>query len=251
MLVVATSVLAILASSIAAPAVAFLVGAAIGPLLVIAVVIGFNRGTLRVLAIAVVAAVVFVALRNLFAGSGALSIDLGGGAPSEIAETAPGEAVAVGSGLLLVVAAIALILLARLWMRRLPPVEDDVRETRMIDRGDEPSRRRLPGRRRRADPVDAVSAYLALVDDLADRPSVRREPAETPGEHARRLRDHGGDAAATFGLDLLAADYALARFGGVRLSEREDRRAVARWRALRRQLGELGPGGLRRRQKGR
>ena len=133
-LVVATSALAILASSIAAPAVAFLVGAAIGPLLIIAVVIGFNRGTLRVLAIAVVAALVFVALRNLFAGSGALSIDLGGGAPSEVTETAPAEAVAVGSGLFLIVATITIILLARLWMRRLPAR----RGRRPRDAGDRP-----------------------------------------------------------------------------------------------------------------
>ena len=75
---------------------------------------------------------------------------------------------------------------------------------------------------------------MALVDDLADRPQVRREPAETPAEHARRLREGGGSA---LGLDLLAADYALVRFAGVRLSEREDRRAVARWRTLRRTLG--------------
>ncbi len=37
-------------------------------------------------------------------------------------------------------------------------------------------------------------------------------------------------------LDLLAADYALVRDGGLTLSAREDRRAVDRWRSLRRSL---------------
>jgi hypothetical protein len=37
-------------------------------------------------------------------------------------------------------------------------------------------------------------------------------------------------------LDLLAADYALARYGDVALSAGEDRRAVGRWRLLRRSL---------------
>lgn len=238
-LVLATAGLAILASAIAAPVVAFLVGASIGPLLLIALIVGFNRGTLRILAIAFVAALVFAGVMNLIGGRGGLTIDLGGAAPSDVATSQPAEAVALGGGLLLVIATIALILLARLWMRRIPLIEDDVRETRMIDRGGESSRRRNRGRRRRTEPVDAVTAYIALVDDLADTPGVRREPAETPAEHARRLRDAGESR---LGLDLLAADYSLARFGGVTLSGREDRRAVARWRALRRQLGDRRPG---------
>jgi hypothetical protein len=131
-------------------------------------------------------------------------------------------------------------------MRRIPLVEDDVLETRMIDRGGERSRGKRRRRRRRADPVDAVTAYLALVGDLADRPQVRREPAETPAEHARRLRETGRS---DLGLDLLAADYALARFGGVTLSGRENRRAVARWQALRRRLGDGRPRGRGRPQK--
>ncbi len=237
-LVLATAGLALLASSIAAPVIAFVVGASIGPLLLIALVIGFNRGTIRILAIAVVAALVFAGLMNILGGSGVLTIGIGGGTPSEPTAEQPAEVVAVGGGLLLVVAAIALILLARLWMRRLPLVVDDVVETRMIDRGGEPAGGRRRGRRRRLEPTDAVTAYLALVDDLAGRPDVRRDVAETPAEHARRLRDAGGS---TFGLDLLAADYALARFAGVTLSAREDRRAVARWRTLRRRLRDDGP----------
>lgn len=236
-LVVATTTLAIVASSIAAPAIAFVIGASIGPLLLIGLVIGFNRGTVRILAIAAVGAIAFAALMSLIGGRPIPAIDLGGGAPSEVAPTQPGEMIAVGGGLLLVIAVIAIVLLARLWMRRIPLVEDDVRETRTIDRGDESFRAIRRRRRRRAEPTDAVTAYLALVDDLAGRPTVRREPAETPAEHARRLRDAG---ASDLWLDLLAADYALARFGGTTLSASEDRRAVARWRLLRQRLGSAG-----------
>jgi Domain of unknown function (DUF4129) len=237
-LVVATSELAILASSIAAPAIALVVGVAIGPLLLICFVIGFDRRTMRILAFAVVAALAFVGLMTLLGGRPAPTLTLGGGAASDALPSEAGDTVAIGGGLLLILAAIAIILLARLWMRRIPLVEDDVRETRMIDRSGESSRTKRPRRRRRAEPVDAVTAYLALVDDLADRPGVRRAPAETPAEHARRLRAAGGSS---LGLDLLAADYALAQFGGVTLSEREDQRALARWRSLRRLLGDHGP----------
>jgi hypothetical protein len=58
--------------------------------------------------------------------------------------------------------------------------------------------------------------------------------SETPAAHARRLRDEGrGD----LGLELLVADYELDRFGGVSLTPNEERRAIARWRRLRRRSG--------------
>lgn len=233
-LVLVTTVLAFATSSIAAPVIAFVVGASIGPLLVVGVIVGFNRGTVRILAIAFVAALVFAGFMSLLGGRSVPTLGLGGGAPSAVGNEPPAEVVAVGSGLLLVLAAIAIILLARLWMRRIPPVEDDVPETRTIDRGVEPPHRRRWDRRRRPEPVDAVTAYLALVEDLANRPGVRREAAETPAEHARRLRKAGDSQ---LGLDLLAADYALGRFGGITLSARENGRAIARWRSLRRRLG--------------
>ena len=103
---------------------------------------------------------------------------------------------------------VAILILVRLWMRQIGPVETDPNEIRTIDRGDEPSRAGHASRRRRR---------------------------ATPAEHARRLRDDGVGA---LGLDLLAADYALARFGGVSLGDREDRRAVGRWRHLRSRLGK-------------
>jgi uncharacterized protein DUF4129 len=235
MLVLAAAGLAILASSIAAPAIAFAVGAAIGPLLLVAVIVGFNRRTLRIVAIAVAATVLLAGLITLFGSHPVFPSSGGGGGGPSVAASQPAEVVVLGGGLLLVIAVIVFVLLARLWMQRIPLEEDDVLETRMIDRGDQPARMGRIRRRRRGEPVDAVTAYLALVDDLAARPDVRRNAAETPAEHARRLREAGGSA---FGLDLLAADYALVRFAAVTLSGREDRRAVARWRALRRQLGQ-------------
>jgi hypothetical protein len=71
---------------------------------------------------------------------------------------------------------------------------------------------------------------MALVRDLDDHPAVRRVAGETPAEHAARLRSAGPSP---LSLDLLAADYALARYAGVELPPREDRRAVRRWRLLR------------------
>jgi hypothetical protein len=127
-------------------------------------------------------------------------------------------------------AIVATIIFARLWVRRPSLIDDAVAETRMIDRGEARRPANRPWRRRRAAPVDAVSAYLALNEDLASQPDVQRRPAETPAAHARRLRASGHHE---LGLDLLVADYALARFAGVRLSPAEDRRGVARWRALR------------------
>jgi hypothetical protein len=82
-------------------------------------------------------------------------------------------------------------------------------------------------------PTDAVSAYRALIADLADRNGVRRDDWETPHEHAERLRRERQGA---LPLNLLAADYALAEFGGVDLTPTENRRAVNRWRSLRRRL---------------
>jgi hypothetical protein len=119
-------------------------------------------------------------------------------------------------------------------MRRKPDEDDDVVEVRTIDHGEgTPARPRLRRRPRPLAPVDAVTAYLRLVDDLASRPGLRRGPAETPAEHARRLRVAGRTG---LSMDLLAADYALARYGEIPLTEVEDRRAVTRWRSLRGRL---------------
>ena len=139
--------------------------------------------------------------------------------------------------LLLVLGVIAALVLARLWLRRQPVAAPDADETRVIDHGgngEAPARRPRASRfRRRPHPADAVAAYRALLDDLDGRPPVAREPGETPAEHARRLRaaGHGG-----LGLDLLAADYGLVRFGGAALTAAETRRALGRAERLRQVL---------------
>jgi hypothetical protein len=87
-----------------------------------------------------------------------------------------------------------------------------------------------PPRPRRTTPRDAVGAYLAALDDLADRDAIHaRAEHETPRAHARRI---GAGAE----LVALQADYALARYGGRGLTEPEHRRAIGRWRRLRERL---------------
>jgi hypothetical protein len=77
---------------------------------------------------------------------------------------------------------------------------------------------------------DAVTAYLAALDDLASRdPERARAEHETPRAHARR-------AAIGPELDGLQAAYALARYGGRPLTPAEDRRALGRLRRLRHRL---------------
>jgi hypothetical protein len=212
------------------------VAVAVGPLLIVGLAAGFDRAARRVIlffACVVAALYVFVALFGRTAkllppppaGTG------GASEPSPIQQV---MTLSVG-GLLLIVAIAAVVILVVVWMRRSRPAGADlVEETRTIDRriGPDASRRR---RRfaRRVEPTDAVAAYRALLDDLDRHPDARREPAETPAAHAARLRAAGR---AELSLDLLAADYALARFGGIELPPREDRRAVARWRDLRRRL---------------
>jgi Domain of unknown function (DUF4129) len=83
---------------------------------------------------------------------------------------------------------------------------------------------------RRGRPRDAVEAYLALLRALEPDAELRRDAAETPAAHARRLRELG---LGTLELDLLAADFELARWGARRLSSAEDRRAVGRSNRLR------------------
>jgi hypothetical protein len=87
----------------------------------------------------------------------------------------------------------------------------------------------LPWRRR---PTTAVEAYAALLHELDDRGELARESTETPRDHARRAGRIGLEPVP---LGLLAADYQLATYGGVPISENEDARAVGRWQRLRTQ----------------
>jgi hypothetical protein len=138
-------------------------------------------------------------------------------------------------GLLAFLAVVGVLLLVVVWMRRTRAPDDlAVAETRMVDRSGEPRpRRRVRRPHRRPDPTDAVEAYVALLHDIERDPDLRRALSETPAEHAARLRDAGFEG---LSLDLLAADYAIARDAGRILSAGEDRRGVDRWRRLRASL---------------
>jgi hypothetical protein len=158
----------------------------------------------------------------------------GSGGPAEPSPVEQLLTVSLG-GLIVVLAVAAMLVLIALWMRRVQPGSDDlVQEVRTVDRsGVEGPRRRRGRRRRHGDPADAVEAYVALVEELDRHPLVRRSPGETPTEHAARLRVAGARPAPVLGLDLLAADYALVRDGGLVLTAAEDRRGIERWRRLR------------------
>ncbi len=239
LLVVGAGLLAIPVSGFVGPAVRIGVGILVVPLLLVGAVAGFGQVSRR--AVISLLALGFV-LMLLVALAGPASQP----APEPPGQVAPGGGGTAGDllitigggGLLALLVVLGILVLARLWMREaLRPSGSDVPEERVIDPGErEPVARRRPAaaRRRRAEPTDAATAYLALVDDLEPRPAVRRSAGETPAEHARRLRDGGLGSTS---LDLLAADYALARFGGRRLSDLEDRRGLARWRRLRATLG--------------
>ncbi len=84
---------------------------------------------------------------------------------------------------------------------------------------------RLRRLRRRGRPADAVSAYRAALRAVEPDEALRRDPAETPAAHARRLRASG---AGTLELDLLAADFELAQWGGRQITTAETRRALGR-----------------------
>jgi len=244
LLVAIVVVLAVPAAAVAPTAIDLAIAILVAPLLVIGLVAGWTRSGARFVGIVLLAGGLLIALRPRLTPVGQ-PVGSGVGAPDgSAATTAPDPAVfLVGGGLLTVVGIIGVLLLVRLWMRRTATSPTDVDEERTIDRrgGREPRARRRPRLPFRRAPADAVAAYQALIGDLDARPPVRRDPAETPAEHARRMRDRGF---AGLTLDLLAADYALARFGDVRLTERENRRAIARWRGLRRQLSRvsLSPG---------
>lgn len=155
--------------------------------------------------------------------------------------------------ILIVVA--TLLFLARAWGGARRPVEPGRQsEIRRIafrdlegDQGGDPGRRWLrflP--RRQGRPGDAVAAYLAALRELAAFPDLQRADYETPARHARRLR-HSGTG--SLELELLAADYELARWGARRITPPEDQRAIGRWARLRAGLpvrdhgpGKAGPG---------
>ncbi|HEY8799609.1 MAG TPA: DUF4129 domain-containing protein [Candidatus Limnocylindrales bacterium] len=245
-LLVVAIVAAVPLSVVAGTAIEAVFAIAVGPLLLAGLLTGLDRTVRRVLGLILVVGVILLVVIQIFAGSATNpppppGVAAGQGRPAVADQV---MTMSIG-GLLLIAAVIAILVLAAVWMQRTqPPEEDLVEESRTIDRGDGGAprlrRRRLFGRR--PEPADAVAAYVALVRDLDGHPEVRRGAAETPAEHAARLRS---DGRAALSLDLLAADYALDRYGGVMLPDRENRRAIGRWRVLRRRLprdpGHSGP----------
>jgi hypothetical protein len=233
--VVIASGIALTSAGVIGAAIPLLIGLAIGPFIIIGLVFGTNRRTFRLVGYVVAAAVLVYVIVSTIASARPPPPPPGANAPPTAPSTTDPIVMVGLGGLGVVVALIVILVLIRLWMGQIAPVEADVNEIRVIDRGKSPTRsQRKPRRRRRAAPVDAAEAYLALVEEIERRPSVRRELPETPAEHARRLRV---DGRGSLSLDLLAADYALASFGAVDLPAAEDRRAVARWRSLRSRLG--------------
>ncbi len=244
---------ALATSVVAGPAIVTVLGAAIPSLLVLGFVAGFDRRSLRIVAISLAIALFLGQLLRLMSArtQPAPTVPLPGPAvPPDATVTTPMTLVLVGIAIAL--AAVAIVILITLWMRRPRVAEDALDEERWIDHGDEGGRdvvrrRRRASRLGRGRPADAVAAYRMLIEALATRPGVRREEGETPAEHAARLRESGAGA---LGLDLLAADYGLVRFGGIRLTAAEERRAVNRAGVLRRLLvgtsaqagGGRGPG---------
>jgi hypothetical protein len=226
---------ALASAGVVGAAIPVLLGIVMGPFLIAGLALGTNRRTVRIVAYAAAGAVLlYIVLATGGSTQPPPPQAVPGGGQPPTPDTDPAVILGLG-GLGVLLAIIAILILIRLWMGQVAPLEADPTEVRTIDHGDAPLRtRRSPRRRRRPSPIDAAGAYLALVEEIDRRPSVRRDPAETPTEHARRLR---GDGQGDLSLDLLAADYALVSFGGLVLSAGEDRRAVRRWRVLRSRLG--------------
>jgi hypothetical protein len=220
-------------------AIATVLAAVLVPALLVGFVVGFDRRSVRLLAMAVFAVGILGSLMRVFSVAPRPLAGIPTVFVPDRTTTDPGVGTALAVFLVALAAAVVVgLVVARYWLRRPrgPLPADD--ETRTIDRAEPRITRQRRARRfgrwrPRPRPADAVAAYRALLLDLDGRPPVAREPGETPVEHARRLRKagHGG-----LSLELLAADYGLARFGGVSLSEAEHRRAVGRFDRLAREL---------------
>lgn len=223
-------------------AIGLLVGISIVPLAIAGLLYGSGAGFRRVLGFIAVATVLVVLLSFAGFGNPVDPPDPGSGG-GEVDEVTDIDRIAMAGTGVLVVALIAgvVVLLVSAWMIRQAAEANgpagDVRSTELPE--GEPRRARPRHRRHqpRGEPGSATEAYLRLVDELAGRWTVERRAAETPNEHARRLREDGESGTDALALELLAADYGLATFGGRAISEREHRRAIERWRRLRARLG--------------
>lgn len=85
-------------------------------------------------------------------------------------------------------------------------------------------------------PTTAAAAYFALLDDFANRGELARGPGETPRDHVDRTAALG---LPHLPLGLLAADYELAVYGQADITASETRRALGRWKRLRKEAKRL------------
>ena len=244
LLLLGAIVAAVPLAAVAGTVISVVISAALFPMLVVGLAMGFDRTGRRVLGFILVAGLVVYTLSR----TGVPGLIPAPAVPTAVGppEPSPVEQMLTMSlgGLLLIATVAGIVLLVALWMRRVKPIDESVLEERTIEPGGDTPRRRRPRGwfGRGPDPTSASAAYVALIDELERHPDVRRQPAETPAEHAARLRAIGRS---DLSLHLLAADYALARYGGADLTSREDRRGVARWRVLRRRLPAAPPGWVR------
>jgi len=240
LLVGVVALVAVPSSGAVALAVQVLVGVLLVPVFVLGLIASVVRITRRTLVNLAIILAMGVGLLILVQPDTIRPINIGIGAAGGQGPTEASGIYLLMGVALLVGLALVVVLLVWLWTHQAPARGDaDVREERTIDRGEgaipAPWRRRAGGRRsaRATDPTSAAAAYLVLLRDLEPVEAVRREPGETPTGHARRLRASG---LGTVGLELLAADYQLERWAERALSPAEERRGIARWRRLRRQL---------------
>ena len=232
--VVTFGALAVLFSGQVRPTIEIVVGLLLVPLMIIGLLVGWSKRGLRIFVIALAVMVILSGFSRLVS-PGQQGQQGQSSAPAD-QSSAVDNAVPIGIGVgVAIILVVVVLVLVRLWMSQSRDRLEGVVEERSIDHtpdGDTRTRRRRPLALRRA-PTDAVGAYRSLLTDLEERQGVRREPWETPREHAGRLRGQGNSGVA---LDFLAADYALASFGDKHLSTTENTRALSRWRLLRRRL---------------
>jgi hypothetical protein len=217
------------------------VAIALGPLTLMGFVFGWDRTQLRLILGLLLVSVLVLVAALVFGRPENSNLATSPGATEQPPETSQGaQLVTMGVATLAMAGAIVVVLfLVRRWMRSSDGTDlAPVRETRWVDIRPSASPTSRGFWPRRPQPRDGAAAYVALMDDLDRREAVKRRPSETPFEHAVRLR---GQLQGALSLDLLAADYALVRFKQTPLTDHEHRRAIDRWRLLRRRLGRAGP----------
>ncbi len=243
----AVLVLAVPAAFTIGPLVVLVLAALPVPLLFLGFLSGFDRRALRTL-VATIGTVAFVVLILRVFASGPAQQNQQSPQAAVGQPPASDQAWVTVAGWILLVIAVAIVvaILAAIWMRGARgQLDEDVAEERAIDRGTDIERPtwRAPWRRarRRPPPTDAVTAYLAAVALIERDPELGRLAAETPAEHAGRVRRVASgpdrpesDRGIPGPLARLAADYELARFADRALTTAEERRALARWDTVRR-----------------